>query len=332
MALIQALPRPVFMQLSGFTEKDASAFLTTSSNEHVQVGSGTLGGEIGVMPLHRGSLRRVQFTLDMRFAATLQPDCINLIFAVRVTEGTRVSGLKVPAGSIVAMDEGTFTDSRLNAGTAWIGMRLPRGDFLRQWQARTSRDLPWRDGLVVASPQSGESAGLASTLKALETIARTRPDLFDEPLWRRNAERAIEERFLAGLQNGVDDDQATLRSSRRDVVRRADEFLAAALDPVCTVTDLCAALGMGRRSLERAFQETIGVGPKEYLQLRSLKAVREALLDPAMIGETVTSLAMQHGFWHLGRFSSVYSSHFGELPRDTRRNTMHQLQPARRAA
>lgn len=320
------------MRLSGFAEKEASAYLPTSSSEHFQIGAGTLGGEIGVMPLERGALRRVRFTLDMRLAATLQPDCINLVFALDVADGTRVSGLKVATGAIVVIDEGTFTDSRLNAGTTWIAMRLPRGDFMQRWAAQTSRDLPWHAGLATAAPADAERDALASTLAALERIARSQPELFDEPLWRRNVERALEARFLSSLQSALDALDDRFGRAGRELVRRANEYLETSDDPVCTVPDLCTALEVGRRRLERAFNDTLGLGPKEYLQLRSLTAAREALLDPAQVDLTVTSIAMQQGFWHLGRFSLVYAAHFGELPRETRRRTLAKVMPGKRAA
>ena len=34
---------------------------------------------------------------------------------------------------------------------------------------------------------------------------------------------------------------------------------------------------------------------------------------------SVTSAAMRWGFFHLGRFSGLYASHFGELPSSTKR-------------
>ena len=51
-----------------------------------------------------------------------------------------------------------------------------------------------------------------------------------------------------------------------------------------------------------------------------LQQVRRRLLDAAP-GETVTSLATQWGFFHLGRFSGLYRRQFGESPSETLRRS-----------
>ncbi|NLZ12221.1 MAG: AraC family transcriptional regulator [Alcaligenaceae bacterium] len=46
-----------------------------------------------------------------------------------------------------------------------------------------------------------------------------------------------------------------------------------------------------------------------------LDAVRHTLQTSP--GANVTTIALDHGFGHLGRFSAYYRERFGELPRDT---------------
>jgi AraC-like DNA-binding protein len=54
-----------------------------------------------------------------------------------------------------------------------------------------------------------------------------------------------------------------------------------------------------------------------YLRDRRLDMVRETLsgLDPRTA--TVTTVAMNYGFHHLGHFCAAYKHKFGEMPRDT---------------
>ena len=54
------------------------------------------------------------------------------------------------------------------------------------------------------------------------------------------------------------------------------------------------------------------MGPVRYLWLRRMHLVRRALLLATPGASTVTQIAMDHGFWELGRFSTQYRSFFGE--------------------
>jgi len=45
-------------------------------------------------------------------------------------------------------------------------------------------------------------------------------------------------------------------------------------------------------------------------------------LESPQPGASVTQIAMNHGFFHLGRFSKVYREQFGEKPNDTLRKAM----------
>jgi AraC family ethanolamine operon transcriptional activator len=50
--------------------------------------------------------------------------------------------------------------------------------------------------------------------------------------------------------------------------------------------------------------------------LRRLWLARRALLR-AGPEDLVKSIALDYGFWHLGRFSRIYHREFGELPSET---------------
>jgi AraC family ethanolamine operon transcriptional activator len=79
------------------------------------------------------------------------------------------------------------------------------------------------------------------------------------------------------------------------------------------VAELCAELGVSRRTLQTAFHETWGMGPLAWLRLLRLNAVRRALKS----APSVTAAATQLGFFHFGRFSHDYEALFGELPSQT---------------
>src|SRR6478736_3265919 len=86
-----------------------------------------------------------------------------------------------------------------------------------------------------------------------------------------------------------------------------------------------AALGGSRRTLNHAFQEVFGLGPVSFLRHKRLCAVHSILHESVPGSTTVAAVAMQQGFYELGRFSQYYHAMFGERPSQTLGITM--LQP-----
>jgi transcriptional regulator GlxA family with amidase domain len=108
--------------------------------------------------------------------------------------------------------------------------------------------------------------------------------------------------------------------ARRQIVGAAMDYIDSRDGDYLTVPDLAAAAGVSERTLRDAFQAYFGMGPVQYLRVRTLNLARRALQssDPALT--TVTDVATQFGVWELGRFAHRYKLLFGELPSDTLRH------------
>ena len=85
------------------------------------------------------------------------------------------------------------------------------------------------------------------------------------------------------------------------------------------MTDLCRVTGVSERTLEYAFKEITGLTSMAYLMRLRLHGVREALLAATPESTTVSTEALNWGFWHFGEFSRAYKDSFGELPSDSLR-------------
>jgi len=104
----------------------------------------------------------------------------------------------------------------------------------------------------------------------------------------------------------------------RDAIRMvsaAEEYLRAAIAQPIYTDDLCKALAVSPRKLHHAFVAVCSLSPHAYLKRRRLMMVHQALLcgDPA--ASLVKSVALGHGFWHLGNFARDYREQFGESAR-----------------
>ena len=102
------------------------------------------------------------------------------------------------------------------------------------------------------------------------------------------------------------------------IVQEAEKSVSDSPDQAPAVGDLCQAVGVSRRTLNRAFQQTVGMGPATYLRRMRLGAARSSILQSNGDGKTISEIAINHGFWHFSRFAEQYREMFGESPRETR--------------
>jgi AraC family ethanolamine operon transcriptional activator len=83
-----------------------------------------------------------------------------------------------------------------------------------------------------------------------------------------------------------------------------------------TITDLCRATHVSRRTLQYSFESILGISPNQYLRISRLNGVRRALLQSDGV-EHITDIASQWGFWHMSQFAKDYANLFGERPSQT---------------
>ncbi len=100
-------------------------------------------------------------------------------------------------------------------------------------------------------------------------------------------------------------------------VHEAVDFIMANLTESLSVDEIAAAAGVSKRTLHAAFQVNFGLSVMTFVIQRRLRQANQQLLDADVDSTTVTDIAMNSGFLHLGRFSSAYRKRFGEYPSET---------------
>jgi len=97
---------------------------------------------------------------------------------------------------------------------------------------------------------------------------------------------------------------------------RARQFLHEHAREVLRLEDVEQVAGVSREKLYDAFRRHHGLTPMAYLKHHRLSAARSALLNCGA-SASVSSVALEWGFGHLGRFASDYRKVFGESPSAT---------------
>lgn len=111
--------------------------------------------------------------------------------------------------------------------------------------------------------------------------------------------------------------RARQRSYR--LVKMACEFIDACLvvNRVPSMVDICTQCETPERTLQYYFLRELSCTPIAYLRTMRLNRVRAVLLSAESSHRTITQIATNFGFVHLGRFSAHYRRLFGELPSET---------------
>jgi AraC-like DNA-binding protein len=146
--------------------------------------------------------------------------------------------------------------------------------------------------------------------------------LFEDRETQLNSE--VEDELIVALLNASLTDTAILDKSepgqRSRALAKAMAYINHDLGESATVRDLCNNTGVALRTLNRAFRERFGIGPKAYLMRRRLSSVRATLLR-APADTLIADVANRWGFWHMGQFARDYKATFGELPSETLRQS-----------
>lgn len=167
----------------------------------------------------------------------------------------------------------------------------------------------------------GLDAGPAACLRSMclwmaHEVDRPGSWLLRSPRTVDGLERVLRSLFLDCLHEKRPVGKKRENAAAPRQVRRVEEWLDAHFADPVGIDDLAAVVGVSVRSLQAAFRETRDCTPMQALHRRRLQAAREAL-QAAAPRTTVTQVAMDCGFFHLGRFASDYRQAFGESPSAT---------------
>ncbi len=83
--------------------------------------------------------------------------------------------------------------------------------------------------------------------------------------------------------------------------------------------ELCRAAGVSERMVRKAFVDTFDLPPSVYFFHRALSRAQQRLAHGGAEEDTVTTIALDAGFEHVGRFARRYRDVYGEPPSQTLR-------------
>jgi AraC-like DNA-binding protein len=236
-------------------------------------------------------------------------DKLSILFPYRgiiqVARGDEVETAR-PSEMLVVRPGGRET--RLSRGYLGALIQLSQAEVERldrRWI--DAGDAARRDGWVTRMTDAGVLARLQAFMTDLEATPRSQL-----PSWPVRF-AAVWDALALGPEPGL---QPATSTASLDHVRRAEEFMVAHYTESFDLTDVARAVGVGPRSLQLAFHRHRRGPPLRFLFEYRLREARRRF-SAAGPDATVTSIALECGFTHLGRFSEAYSRIYGEAPSRT---------------
>lgn len=101
-------------------------------------------------------------------------------------------------------------------------------------------------------------------------------------------------------------------------VRQAAHFIEQRIDNPPTLDAIARYVGVGRRQLERAFSDALGLSPMAFLRSLRLEYGGWLLRNDT---RSITQIALDCGFADGAHFSRDFRAHFGIAPREFQRQT-----------
>lgn len=239
-------------------------------------------------------------------------------------DGTRLNGRRQDHPVLIVLGPGTELTTEQPGESRYLRVGV-RGAAFERLEGRISRNVnahPWKHA-GVSRPRCTAKAEWRLQQRLLHAVAfaesATRRDVDPGPALAVSVNEAAAAltSALAGIE-GLEEHQVSGNGARRRLVAKALDILEASPDEPIAVSAVCESLGVSDRSLQRAFNERLGVGLRAYERERRLRCVHGAILARGD-RRSITDIAMSFGFWHLGRFSAAYAALFGCLPSETQR-------------
>jgi AraC-like DNA-binding protein len=165
--------------------------------------------------------------------------------------------------------------------------------------------------------------GLASYVRYLAVEAQARDGVLSRPAAQHAAAAMLAE-YLATLIDTRQDARAVRVAASLRQLNRAEEILRATFQEPLTILEVAQQVGVSTRSLQHAFRVHRNAGPMEMLARIRLENARLRLLNAEPL-DTVSGIALDCGFSHLGRFSIFYRESYGETPSDTLKRNNRQI-------
>jgi AraC-like DNA-binding protein len=211
-------------------------------------------------------------------------------------------------------------DMTFGEGCEQLIVRIERTDLEHHVEQQLGRRIEAPVEFAPAVPLTTTAAQEITSLLRFMTVTLTEAGgICSSAIARKHMASLL----ISGLTSCLDHNyreemfEGVVSRPRPAFISKAQEFIRSNIGEVIGPQDIAEAVDVSTRTLFAGFKTYLNTTPMRYLKDLRLDMVRATLSSMESRNASVTTIAMNYGFLHLGHFCAAYKRRFGELPRDT---------------
>jgi AraC-like DNA-binding protein len=233
-------------------------------------------------------------------------------------------GIAMKASEMITLSSGNRLHARTNGPSRWHAIWIPENDLLCYGRVLCGPGFIVPPGPALWRPSPATARSLAELHRAAIDIAKSGSRSLSDIRAAHGLEQEVIYALIGCLNDRPVEEETPAGERYCNILAHLEELLEA--DPVTSLAEICARLGVSHRLLRKCCEHNLGMSPGRYHRLRRLQLVHRALRDGDQGRSSVSAIARRFGFRELGRFAARYRARYGELPSTTLRRTLqHRL-------
>lgn len=279
--------------------------------------------ELSRIMLPGSCLDHAIFGPAMWFRGVMPKDCYTMVYVTACPEEGHSFNFKSRHRDkcLGFFAPGETLDAKTPEGYGHATLTIPETVFLEVVES-CHQEFP--EGLLKQGgsffPTADACWNLTAFLDAMNETMRHTPDVLASGAVRDVLECELHDHFLGlirsdrGNGSAANNPRITRRYRRMNLLQ---DFIRENSRRRIRLAELCAVSGLSRRGLEYLFADQFGVRTQAFLHQSRMHGVRRELLASEPRHGLVKKVALNWGFWHLGRFAADYRALFDENPSAT---------------
>jgi AraC family ethanolamine operon transcriptional activator len=297
---------------------DLAASLADAGAQYVPLAGGPYESSLTLLGLGATTAQRARDQAHV-VRARMHADRAVMLLPVRSVRPPVINGVEVGAVDGLLLPPGSALHGLCPGAVDWGSFSVPAAHALDLLDLAETPAMPRGERTMLRMPAT-TAASLQAILVAATDLGARIADPADAAAYLASLADAIGENIAAAFSRSMA--PAPVPRATHQAIRLVDASEAYMREhqtrPVY-LEELCTVLEVSPRTLHKAFVATCGMSPHTYLRRRRLMQVHDALKAAGPgAAPLVKSVALGHGFWHLGHFARAYREMFGYPPSETR--------------
>ena len=210
-------------------------------------------------------------------------------------------------------------DMQFGEGCEQLIVQIERTDLERQMEQQLGRHIELPVEFAPAVPLDTLFAKEITSLLRYMIMTLTKTGGICSSSIARNHMASL---LISGLINCLNHNYLEELAEGKDrprpaYISKAQEFMRLNFAEPIGPADVAKAVDVSTRALFAGFRTYLHTTPMRYLKDLRLDMVHRTLCSLGPHRTSVTTIAMNYGFLHLGHFCAAYKQKFGELPHET---------------